>query len=239
MAAWEELPKLTLAVIPARDEAGSIGAVAGGLLRRGIRQVRVVDNGSTDETAAQAKSAGAEVFFEPVAGYGRACWRGLQDPPTWAAWVLFCDGDGSDDLSRLPAFFAAALEADFVLGARVPPAGARTPLTPAQRFGNALSTALIRIGWGFDYRDLGPFRLIRRSALEEMQMRDRSWGWTLEMQVRAVENGLRIVELPVPALARRAGKSKISSSIKGSVRAGAVILWTLGRLYLRRNRRAG
>jgi glycosyltransferase involved in cell wall biosynthesis len=206
----------------------------GALLFAGIREVRVIDNGSSDRTGVVAKSAGAEVLIEPVAGYGRACWRGLRDLPPWAEWILFCDADGSDDLAELPAFFNAAREADFVLGARQAPADGRNTLTPPQRFGNALSTTLIRVGWGFRYRDLGPFRLIRRRALEDIHMRDRSWGWTLEMQVRAIENRLRIVELPVAALPRREGKSKISGSISGSVRAGAVILSMLARLYLRR-----
>ena len=234
MGSPDSLAAKTLAVIPARDEEASAGAVVTGLLTSGIRQVRVIDNGSSDCTAAVAASAGAEVLREPVAGYGRACWRGIQNLPDWAQWILFCDADGSDDLGQLPAFLLAARDADFVLGARQPPPGGRSALTPAQRFGNVLSTALIRLGWGFTYRDLGPFRLIRRQALEDIAMRDRSWGWTLEMQVRAVENKLRIVELPVIALPRSAGKSKISGSITGSVRAGVVILSMLARLYRRR-----
>ena len=211
-----------------------MGAVVAGLLSAGIRTVRVVDNGSSDRTATVASGAGAEVLREPAAGYGRACWRGLQAPPDWAEWILFCDADGSDDLGELPAFFAAARDADFVLGARRLFPDGRSTLTPLQRFGNALSTTLIRIGWGFRYSDLGPFRLIRRRALEEIRMRDRSWGWTLEMQVRAIENKLRIVELPVIALPRSAGKSKISGSITGSLRAGLVIISMLIRLYVRR-----
>ena len=230
----DSLATKTLAIIPARDEEGSTGAVVARLLSAGIRQVRVIDNGSSDRTAAVASSAGAEVLREPVAGYGRACWRGLQNLPDWVEWILFCDADGSDDLSQLPAFFLAAREADFVLGARQPLPDGRSVLTAPQRFGNALSTTLIRLGWGFRYHDLGPFRLIRRQALEDIGMRDRSWGWTLEMQVRSVESKLRIVELPVTALPRSAGRSKISGSITGSFRAGVVILSMLARLYWRR-----
>lgn len=180
--------------------------------------------------------AGAEVLQEPIAGYGRACWLGVQELPEWVEWILFCDADGSDDLAQLPTFFESARNADFVLGARQSPPGVKSPLTSPQSFGNVLSTTLIRFGWGYRFRDLGPFRLIRRKALEDIGMRDRSWGWTLEMQVRSVENKLRIVELPVIALPRLAGKSKISGSIVGSIRAGVVILWTLGRLYWRRRR---
>jgi glycosyltransferase involved in cell wall biosynthesis len=208
-----------------------VGAVVEGLLSAGVRRVRVIDNGSSDRTVMVSTGAGADVLREPVAGYGRACWLGLQELPEWVEWVLFCDADGSDDLAQLPSFFEAARDADFILGARYSPPGARNALTPPQRFGNALSTALIRLGWGYRYRDLGPFRLIRRKALEDIGMRDRSWGWTLEMQVRSVENKLRIKELPVIALPRRTGRSKISGSIAGSIRAGVVILRTLSRLY--------
>ena len=224
----------TVAVIPARDEEASVGMVVAALLKKGVRSVRVVDNGSSDRTAVVACNAGAEVCQEPVRGYGRACWRGLQDLPGWAEWILFCDADGSDDLDELPAFFHAAREADFILGARRTLRDGPSVLTPVQRFGNALSTTLIRIGWGYLYQDLGPLRLIRRRALDDIRMRDRSWGWTLEMQVRAIENRLRIIELPVTARPRLAGKSKISGSVIGTCRASFGILSMLLRLYVRR-----
>ncbi len=204
------------------------------LLASGIRRVRVVDNGSSDQTATAARGAGAELLDEPIAGYGRACWRGLQNLPVDIEWILFCDGDGSDDLAQLGHFFAAAQNADLVIGVRRPGAGEASVLTPAQRFGNVLATALIHWGWGYRYHDLGPFRLIRRSSLEGLQMRDRSWGWTLEMQVRAIEQKLRVVEIPVIAYPRRAGRSKISGSLVGSVRAGVIILLTVAKLFFRR-----
>lgn len=227
----------TVAVVPAKNEQDCVGDVVRLLLAAGIRQVRVVDNGSTDATATMARTAGAEVLFEPVAGYGRACWRGLQDLPPEIEWVLFCDADGSDDLDRLNAFFDEAQSADFILGARQLRPSQPNAMTAVQRFGNALATTLIRLGWGFRYRDLGPLRLIRRRHLMSMKMHDRSWGWTLEMQVRAIERGLRIVELPVRAWPRRGGRSKISGSLSGSIRAGAMILFTLASLYFRRCRK--
>jgi glycosyltransferase involved in cell wall biosynthesis len=227
----------TAAVIPARDEESCIGGVVTALHNAGLRLVRVVDNGSRDATAAAARQAGAVLLSEPVRGYGRACWKGLQHLPPEIEWILFCDGDGSDDLSQLPAFFAMAGSADLVLGRRVALPDGRTALTPAQKFGNALATTLVRLGWGFRYGDLGPFRLVRRSALEAIRMQDRTWGWTVEMQVRAVEEKLRIVELPVASLPRAGGRSKISRTLEGSMRAGAAILATLAKLYVRRWRR--
>jgi glycosyltransferase involved in cell wall biosynthesis len=224
----------TLTVIPARDEEHGVGAVVKSLRSAGLRHVRVVDNASTDSTAAAARQAGAEVLFEPRIGYGRACWAGLQDLPPGVEWILFCDADGSDDLEQLAAFFDAAQRADLVLGYRVPLPDGRSALTATQRLGNALATTLIRLGWGFSYRDLGPFRLIRRTALEAIQMRDRSWGWTVEMQVRAVEKGLRIVELPVRSHPRQAGRSKISGTMSGSFLAGTTIIATLSKLFVRR-----
>ena len=224
----------TIAVIPAKDEELCVAGVVTALRAAGVNRVRVVDNGSIDDTASAARRAGAELLSEPIRGYGRACWKGIQHLPQDVEWILFCDADGSDDLARLPALFAAAQCADLMLGRRLPMPDGRTALTPTQKFGNALATTLIRWGWGFRYHDLGPFRMIRRSALEALQMRDRSWGWTVEMQVRAVEEGLRIVELPVSSHPRVAGHSKISGTLRGSFLAGTTILATLAKLFLRR-----
>jgi hypothetical protein len=132
------------------------------------------------------------------------------------------------DLERL---LLATRCADFVLGDRTQNPASRGAMTTAQRFGNALATTLIRWGWGHRYADLGPLRLIRRSALEQIAMRDRGFGWTVEMQVRAVEIGLRIREVQVRYRPRQGGVSKISGTIKGTLRAGAVIITTIGRLF--------
>jgi hypothetical protein len=134
-------------------------------------------------------------------------------------------------VAALPHFLAVKNDYDLVLGDRTATPAGRAVLTPVQRFGNGLATTLIRWGWGYHYRDLGPLRLIRRSALEAIQMCDRGFGWTVEMQVRAVEGGLRIGELPVAYYCRRGGRSKISGTLRGSIQAGVVILSTLGRLY--------
>jgi hypothetical protein len=190
----------------------------------------VVDNGSTDRTAEFAFLHGARVVREPVAGYGRACLAGLaslkDDPPDIVAFV---DADGSDELSRLPDLIApvAAGEADLVLGRRVPSVAAA--LNFQQRFGHFLATGLIRLFWRHSFRDLGPMRVIRWAALEQLAMTDRAFGWTVEMQVRALKNGLRIREIDVPYHLRTAGKSKISRTIQGTVRAGSTILWVIGR----------
>lgn len=222
-------------IIPALNEEASIGAVVAGLRGLGLERVRVVDNGSTDATVERARAAGAEVITEPRRGYGQACWTGAERLPDEVEWLLFCDADGSDDLRDVERLRAeAAAGADFVLGDRRARPEARAVMTPVQSFGNALSVALIRLGWGQHYRDLGPLRLVRRSLYERIGMRDRGFGWTIEMQVRAVELGARIVELPVGYERRKGGRSKISGTIKGSVQAGTIILSTIAALAWRR-----
>ena len=230
------LVRTIVAIVPALNEEDSIAHVVLSLRRAGIDQVRVVDNGSTDRTAEIARDLGAEVPYEPQRGYGAACWRGLMDLPSESDWILFCDADGSDDLGQLPHFFRSAEAHDFILGARESAPDGRSGVTAAQRLGNKLATTFMRWGWGHQYRDMGPFRLIRRSALEQIRMEDRTWGWTLEMQVRAVEERLRIAEIPVCSLPRRGGHSKIGGSVVGGIRAGSRILATVAKLYWRSGR---
>lgn len=224
-----------LVLIPVRNEAETIGDVLKVLQTQGLKRIRVVDNGSTDASAAIAQSHGAEVIREPRPGYGQACWSGLQNLPNGVHWILFCDGDGSDDLSELPKFWQYREQADLILGDRRATATGRKTLSPVQNFGNALATTLIRWGWGHRYHDLGPLRLIRRDALDAMQMGDRGFGWTVEMQVRAVEQGLRIQEFPVQYRPRQGGHSKISGTISGCFQAGVIILSTLAYLYFQRS----
>lgn len=221
-------------IIPALNEEATIGCVVQSLQSYGLTKICVVDNGSSDRTATLAQSAGAEVISEPVRGYGQACWRGYQQIPDECDWILFGDGDGSDDLCQLPAFFAATKDADFILGNRRATISGRAAMTAVQNFGNWLATLLIGWGWGYWYCDLGPLRLIRRSALEKIQMRDRSFGWTVEMQAKAVECGLNICEIPVDYRHRQGGRSKISGTLQGSFWAGSIILGTLGSLYWQR-----
>ncbi len=224
----------TTVIIPALNEEAALPRVLCELATLGLARVIVVDNGSTDRTAEVARRHDAAVLREPLRGYGAACWRGMSALDAKAKWVLFCDADGSDDLQGLPLFFPAAANADFVLGdRRATPAG-RAAMTPQQNFGNALATALIALGWRHRYRDLGPLRLISRPALDRIAMRDRGFGWTVEMQVRAIEERLRIEEIPVGYRRRQGGRSKISGTVRGSLHAGAVILKTIGRLWLRK-----
>jgi glycosyltransferase involved in cell wall biosynthesis len=220
-------------IIPARNEELSLAGVLGNA-PPGIKRIVVVDNGSTDATARVAAECGALVVSEPVAGYGRACLAGLaslrNDPPDM---VAFADADGSDELARLSSLIApvAADEQDLVLGRRIPTE--RSALSFQQRFGHALATGLIHLFWKHRFRDLGPMRVIRWTALEQLGMTNQTFGWTVEMQIRALTNGLRVREIDVPYHRRSAGISKISRTISGVVKAGSTILWVIGREVLR------
>ncbi len=214
-------------VIPAYNEAAALPAVLPAI-PPWITEVIVADNASTDATAKVARGLGARVVAEPRRGYGRACLAGIAALSPEVDTVLFMDADAADrpeDIARLLAPIQAG-EADLVIGARtlgVEPGA----LTPQQRFGNALACLLIRLIWGVRYTDLGPFRVIQRDALNRLGMRDQTWGWTVEMQVRAARYGLRVVEVPV-GYRRRIGQSKISGTLSGTIRAGWKILWVIG-----------
>ena len=238
------LMETTLVLIPALDEAESIGPTIQRWQTLRVGRVRVVDNGSSDGTAKVAAGHGAEVLHEAKRGYGAAAWRGLQELPPTMEWVLFSSGDGSDRLTEkdLEAWEqCAAAGYDLIIGDRVTPAPSREHLKSIQSFGNSLCCHLIRLGWGRRFKDMGSLRLVRLSALDTLQLKDRSFGWNIEMQVRAIEHGLRIIELPVSYHPRTAGRSKISGSFLGTCRAGASILSMTARLWLtrRRTRRTG
>jgi glycosyltransferase involved in cell wall biosynthesis len=217
------------AVIPALDEADSLGAVLDALPSPPVRRVVVADNGSTDATAEVARERGATVVLEPRRGYGAACLKALEalaaDPPDV---VLFLDADLSDDPAQAGAVLSPILEGrfDLVVGSRV--LGEREPgaLSPHARFGNWLATRLLAALYGARYTDLGPFRAIRYDALMALEMKDKDFGWTVEMQVKAARRGLRHTEVPV-RYRRRVGRSKISGTVGGSVRAGVKILATV------------
>jgi glycosyltransferase involved in cell wall biosynthesis len=217
------------AVIPALNEAESLGLVLDLLPSTLIRRVIVADNGSTDATAQVARERGATVVHEPRRGYGAACLKALEalaeDPPEA---VLFLDADLSDDPSEADRVLRPILDgtADLVIGSRVLGERERGALTPHARFGNWLATRLLAALYGVRYTDLGPFRAIRYRALVALGMRDRDFGWTVEMQVKAARHGLRHVEVPV-RYRRRVGRSKISGTLAGSVRAGVKILATV------------
>jgi glycosyltransferase involved in cell wall biosynthesis len=232
----------TLVVLPALNESACVAATIQLWRGLGAARVRVVDNGSTDDTAAVAQAAGAEVLREPRRGYGAAAWRGLGDWPADAMWVLFSSADGSDRLAmdELAAWQAAVDGgADLVVGDRVSHAAARAELKWTQRFGNGLTCAAIGLGWGRRFNDMGSLRLARREELVRLGLEDRGFGWNVEMQVRALEAGWKIVELPVQYQPRLAGESKISGSFAGTLRAGKGIvrmLWLLWRLRRQRDR---
>jgi glycosyltransferase involved in cell wall biosynthesis len=231
----------TVVVIPALNEAECVTETVRAWLALGANRVRVVDNGGTDDTARVAAEAGAEVVRELQRGYGAAAWRGLQDWPHDCVWALFSSADGSDQLSLAEArAWQGAVDegAELVMGDRTTLSSGRAHLKPTQRLGNWLCCALIHCGWHRRFRDMGSLRLISRTALDRMQLRDRGFGWNVEMQVRAIELRLRIVELPVDYLPRRAGESKISGSLIGTLRAGCGILKMVAYLWrLRRGRK--
>ena len=218
-------------IIPVLDEEQGIARVLDTLHRGDVKEILVVDNGSTDGTAAAARARGARVVSEPRRGYGRACLAGIaraeSDPPDV---VVFLDGDFSDDPSELPVLLApiARGEADLVIGSRVRGERERGALLPQARVGNWIATTLIRWRYRHRFTDLGPFRAIRWTSLATLGMRDETFGWTVEMQIKALRRGLRVVEVPV-RYRPRLGRSKISGTLWGSVRAGSKILWTIAR----------
>ena len=222
-------------VIPARDEAAGLGALLPNLVRLGPGQIVVADNASQDATPDVARRFGADLVTEPSLGYGAACAAGVEGLGKQIELVVFLDADLADDHTRLPDLVEPIAEgrADLVIGVRPAHLQDSGAMTPPQRFGNRFATTLIRWLWGHAYTDLGPFRAIRRSALERLDLRDRRFGWTVEMQVRALQEGLRVVEVPVRYRARAHGRSKISGTVRGVIRAGASILYTIGRLKMR------
>jgi glycosyltransferase involved in cell wall biosynthesis len=219
-------------VIPALNEEASLPLVLAALPRSSVRRIVVADNGSTDATARVAREGGAEVVAAARRGYGSACLAGLAHlrrtgPPDV---VVFIDADYSDHPEELPAVAAPILAgaADLVIGSRVLGRRERGALLPQARAGNLVACLLIRIFYGHRFTDLGPFRAIGWDALERIAMADPDFGWTAEMQVKAVRLGLRCAEVPV-SYRRRVGVSKITGTITGTVRAGYKILWTVAR----------
>lgn len=224
-------------MIPARNEEASLPLVLGAIPRPPVRRVVVADNNSTDGTAQAARDGRAVVVEAPRTGYGSACLAALDylrryDPPEV---VVFLDADYSDHPEELPSLVEPIVSrrADLVIGSRV--LGEREPgaLLPQARMGNWVACLLIRLLYRHRYTDLGPFRAIRWRALEDLEMKDPDFGWTAEMQVKALRRGLRVVEVPV-SYRRRVGASKITGTVKGTILAGYKILWTVLRYSVRK-----
>ena len=223
-------------VIPALNEAEAIGQVVCAC-PGWVDQIVVSDNGSVDATAERARAAGAIVVHESEPGYGAACLAGIARVESGGSpdIIVFLDGDYSDhpeEMHRLVDPIARG-EADMVIGSRLIGEREAGALMPQQRFGNWLATTLIRLIWGMRYTDLGPFRAIDAAKLEALAMADRNFGWTVEMQIRAIEEGLRIREAPV-SYRCRIGTSKVSGTIRGTVLAGYKILYIIARQAVRR-----
>lgn len=226
-------------VIPARDEEACIQPVVAGFLNardeRGqpwLQVIVVADNGSRDRTAAIASAAGAVVVHEPRPGYGSACLAALRHleerPEGPPEIVVFADGDGSNDPSDLGPLLEPLRRgyADLVIGVRTRPED-QAAMTMPQRFGNRLACALMRPVAHVAYSDLGPYRAIRWSSLTRLEMQDPNYGWTVEMQLKAVRHGLRIREVQVKNHARLAGESKVSGTLRGVAGAGYKIIGTI------------
>lgn len=220
-------------IIPAFNEEKSIPSVLKDIPRAWVREIIVCDNNSTDRTAEVAAANGATVLFQPNKGYGNACLKGLEyvaakkEKPNI---IVFLDGDYSDHPEELPTLVAAITEgvADMVIGSRATGARERGSMTSQQVFGNWLATLLIRWFFGYRFTDLGPFRAIRYDKLLEINMIDKNFGWTVEMQVKAAKLKMRCEEVPV-TYRQRIGVSKVSGTVKGTIMAGYKIILTIFR----------
>ena len=218
-------------VIPALNEAESIGVVVRSVPGSSIDECIVVDNGSTDGTAAVAAAAGARVVRSPR-GYGAAMAAGSAAALPSSDVLVYMDGDGADDVTEMDRLLGPIRrgEADFVIGSRI--RGVREPgsMLGSQVFAAHLIGSLVKLLYGFRYTDMCAFRAIRRECLDAMQMREMTFGWNLEMQIKAVQMGLRIQEVPVRYRKRIAGVSKVSGDLKASFLAGRRILGVFWRV---------
>jgi len=220
-------PKISI-IIPALNEEESIGRVLNDIPGEIVEEVIVVDNGSSDNTVTVSKGLGVNVILEPLKGYGAACLRGISILKQDTDIVVFLDADYSDYPQDLHTVVKPIIDddAEMVIGSRMSGAREKGALLPQAIFGNKLATFLIRLFWGFKYTDLGPFRAIKYRDLLALNMTDKNFGWTVEMQIKALKKRLRIVEVPV-RYRKRIGKSKITGTFSGTVRAGVKIIYTI------------
>ena len=225
--------KSTSVIIPAFNEEDSIGLVIDGISPY-VNEVIVVDNGSTDDTTSIAKSKGATVLHEKNKGYGNACLKGIDylssSPPDI---VAFMDGDNSDNPQDFTRILSPILDndADLVIGSRI--LGDLQPgsMTVPQKFGNKLSSRMMNLLYNASFTDLGPFRAISYEALRKLEMEDRNYGWTVEMQIKAVKHKLKYTEVPVSYRPRHGGQSKVSGTVKGTFMAVYKIISTILKHY--------
>ena len=219
-------------IIPAYNEENSIGRVLNDLPQDKLKEIIVVNNASTDNTAEVARINGAKVVEESCRGYGAACLRGISEVSS-SDIVVFLDGDYSDYPEELDQLIKPITEnrADFVLGSRMIYPESREALLPQARYGNKLATFLIYIFFGYRFTDLGPFRAIRFDSLKQINMVDTDFGWTVEMQIKAIKNNLRIEEIPVH-YRKRIGISKITGTVSGTFKAGVKIIYTIFKYLL-------
>jgi glycosyltransferase involved in cell wall biosynthesis len=216
-------------LIPALNEEKSIGAVIDDIPKDIVNEIIVINNGSTDNTASQAQAHGAAVLSEPTPGYGHALMKGISYiTPKNPGILVFLDGDYSDFPGEIPAVIKPLLEEgmDLVIGSRVLGQHEKGALLPQARFGNWLATRLIRLFWGYQFTDLGPFRAIKFDKFQALDMKELTYGWTVEMQIKAAKKKYLCTEVPV-SYRKRIGQSKVTGTISGSLKAGTGILRTI------------
>ena len=223
-------------IIPAYNEAESIDKVIGDIPKHLVRDILVCNNGSTDDTREVALAAGAIVLDQPLMGYGNACLKGMAYIATrtedeWPDILVFIDGDYSDYPGEIPLLVQPLIDndIDLVIGSRALGELEEGAMMPQQIFGNWLATTLIRLLYGYHFTDLGPFRAVNYRSLLSMNMNDKTYGWTVEMQVKAAKMKMKCKEVPVN-YRKRIGVSKVSGTVKGTIMAGYKIIWTIFKL---------
>lgn len=218
-------------IIPAFNEENSVGKVVNDIPKDWVKEIIVVNNNSNDQTAVNAQNAGAIVIHEPVQGYGNACLKGmayLVDHNITPDIVVYLDADYSDYPEQLIELVQPIIndKVDLVIGSRALGAKEKHSMTPQQVFGNWLATFLIKLIYKVQFSDLGPFRAVKYSSLLKINMQDKTYGWTVEMQVKAAKLKMKCIELPVDYRVR-IGKSKVSGTLKGTIMAGYKIITTI------------
>ena len=234
----ERTPRIAV-IIPALNEEAAIPALIAEILAEPalaglLHQCLVVDNGSTDQTAERARTAGATVIHEPRRGYGRACHTGALHAAPASDVLVFMDGDGSDVPAEIPLLAAPVLAGnyDFAIASRINARREPGSLLASQVFAGRLAGTAMRLLYGVRYTDMGPMRAITRNALTALNMTEMTYGWNLEMQMKAARAGLRILEVPTTCRVRRGGVSKVAGSLSGSLKAAYRILFVLARIAL-------